>query len=148
MDEIPLIIKEMCDDLSQRLRLQNKLTSVVSLMIGYSKEGGFSRQASLINPTNESAILYETLMTIFNKHIKNLPIRRVNLNFGKLTPLPDYEQLSLFENEDEVQERRALQYAIDMIQHCFGKNKILRASSLLDNSTIIERHNQIGGHRR
>lgn len=148
MDEIPLIIKEMCDDLSQRLRLQNKLTSVVSLMIGYSKEGGFSRQASLINPTNESSILYETLMTIFNKHIKNLPIRRVNLNFGKLTPLPDYEQLSLFENEDEVQERRALQYAIDMIQHCFGKNKILRASSLLDNSTIIERHNQIGGHRR
>ena len=43
------IIREMCDDLSHRLREENKLTEVVSLYIGYSKVimGGFSRLMSL-----------------------------------------------------------------------------------------------------
>ena len=147
-DETPLLIREMCDDLSMRLRLENKLTNVVSVSIGYSKEGGFSRQASLDKPTNESEILFNALMGIYNKFVENYPIRKVSLNFGKLTPLPKWEQLSLFEDEEEVSERRALQHAIDTIQFKYGKNKILRASSLLENSTIIERHNQIGGHRR
>ena len=71
-EEIPIIIEEMCDDLSQRLRLENKVANGVSLMIGYSKEGGFSRQLSLNKPTNESSILYDALMVIFNKHIEDL----------------------------------------------------------------------------
>lgn len=147
-DEIPLIIREMSDDLSMRLRLENKLTSQVSLFIGYSKTGGFSRQLSLIKPTDDSDILFESLMVIFEKYIQDLPIRRVSLNFSKLIPLPNYEQLSLFEDEKETLEKRSLQHTIDLIQYRYGKNKILRASALLENSTIIERHNQIGGHRR
>lgn len=147
-NEIPLIIKEMCDDLSLRLRLERKLANGVSLYIGYSKEGGFSRQLALNKPTSESSILYDALMVIFDKFIVDNPIRRVGLNFHKLIPIPDYEQLDLFEDPIKVEKRRSLQHTLDDIQMRYGKNAILRASSLFDNSTIKERHEQIGGHRR
>lgn len=147
-EEIKLIIEEMCDDLSQRLRMEGKFANGVSLMIGYSKEGGFSRQLSLNKPTDESKILYDALMVIFNKHIEDFPIRRVGLNFHKLVPHPIHEQLDLFEDEIEVFKRRKLQYTIDEIQMKYGRNAVLRMSSLLEGSTIKERHGQIGGHRK
>lgn len=147
-DEIPLIIKEMCDDLSLRLRLEGKLANGVSLYIGYSKEGGFSRQLSLNKPTEESSILYDALMVIFNKYICDLPIRRVGLNFHKLIKVPNYEQLDLFEDYKETLKRRSLQHTLDEIQMRYGKNSVLRCSSLFENSTIKERYQQIGGHRK
>lgn len=147
-EEIKLIIEEMCDDLSQRLRSEGKFANGVSLMIGYSKEGGFSRQLSLDKPTDESAILYDALMVVFKKYIQDFPIRRVGLNFHKLVKRPVHEQLDLFEDEVEVSKRRKLQYTIDEIQMKYGKNSVLRMSSLLEESTIRERHGQIGGHRK
>ena len=147
-DEIPLIIREMSDDLSLRMRLEGKSANGVSLFIGYSKEGGFSRQLALNRPTNESSILYDALMVIFNKFIQDYPIRRVGLNFHKLIPTPNYEQLDLFEDPQAAYERRSLQHTLDDIQMRYGKNAVLRASSLFENSTIKERHSQIGGHRK
>ncbi|MDD4103451.1 MAG: damage repair protein, partial [Bacilli bacterium] len=44
------IVREMCDDLSERLRQEGKKASRVSLYIGYSgNQGGFSRQISLLS---------------------------------------------------------------------------------------------------
>ena len=148
MAEIPVIIKEMCDQLAQNLRNEGKLTSVVSMFIGYSKDqGGFSRQMSLLSATDDTDTLYEALMEIFKKHIVDLPIRRVGLNFGKLTPA-NKQQLSLFEDEKEQKEHRDLQLTIDEIHKRYGRNMLLRASALTDSSTVMERNNFIGGHRK
>ena len=43
---------------------------------------------------------------------------------------------------------RNLYRALDEISKKYGKNKVLKGSSLTKESTIKERHNQIGGHRR
>ena len=37
---------------------------------------------------------------------------------------------------------------MDALQSKFGKNSVLRASSLLEESTIRERNEFIGGHRK
>lgn len=146
---IKLLIREMNDDLSSRLRSENKLTQVVSLYIGYSKAemGGFSRQMSLLTPTNDTETLYKSLLEILNKFIEDKPIRRVGINFGKLMPA-GYQQLNIFEDPKKQVSNQELQTAMDNIQSKFGKNKLLRASALFEDSTAIERHNQIGGHRK
>ena len=61
-DETITIIREMNDDLSTRLREQDKLTGVVGLGIGYSmaEDGGFSRQIGLDIPTDDTDILFNT----------------------------------------------------------------------------------------
>ena len=109
--------------------------------------GGFSRQMSLLAPTNETDVIFKALLEIFNKHIENKPIRRVGMCFGKLVPA-SHQQLNIFENSDDQIANQELKMAMDKIQMKFGKNKLLRASSLSEDSTAIERHNQIGGHRK
>lgn len=146
--EAPIIIREMCDDLALRMRNENKMTSVVSLFIGYSKNiGGFSRQMSLLSATDNTDVLYNALMEIFNKYAVDMPIRHFGLNFGKLS-VANVQQLNLFEDERKQASNRDLQLTIDEIHNRYGKNMLLRASALTEGSTIIERHNQIGGHRK
>ena len=147
-DEAPIIIREMCDDLSSRLRNENKISGLVSLYIGYSKNNvGFARQLSLLQMTDDSEILFNALMEIYQDNIDNLPIRRIGISFGKLQ-INDHSQLSLFEEPQKQINKHKLQKTMDRLQDKYGKNILLRASALTENSTIIERHNQIGGHRK
>ena len=147
-EEMSVIIQEMTDELASRLREAKKMTSVVSLFISYSKnQGGFAKQMSLLHPTSDQKILYDALMEIFKKNVEDKPIRGVHLAFGKLQN-QDYQQLNVFEDTNEQIADYDLQLALDVIHQKFGKNSVLRASSLTESSTIKERHNQIGGHRR
>lgn len=148
-DNAVTIIREMCDDLSNKLRSENKMTELVSLYIGYAKEaqGGFSRQMSLLHPTDDNDELFKALMEIYKAHVSNYPIRRIGLNFGKLST-SGHKQLDMFADEEKQKNNRELLKAVDKIQAKYGKNILLRASALTEDSTAIERHNQIGGHRK
>ena len=145
-DDARLIVREMCDDLSHRMRNENKKTEVVSVYIGYSKNtmGGFSRQMSLLKATDDTDELFEALMEVYKANIQDYPIRRIGISFGKLTPA-SHEQLDVFEQKKN---NRDLSKAMDKLKDKYGENILLRASALTENSTAIERHNQIGGHRR
>lgn len=148
--EMELIIREMNDDLAAQLRGQEETTQVVSLMIGYSKSenGGFHHQMALDKPTNDTQYIHSAIMQIFNKHCKDLPIRNVSVNYAKLRPIKEFEQLDLFESPEESEGRKNLQRMIDQIHAKYGKNILLRMSSLKEGSLVIESHNQIGGHRK
>ena len=148
-DEAILIIREMCDDLCHRLRNSNRYTSVVSLYIGYSKNTmvGFARQMSLLQPSDDTDELYNALMEIYHEHIKDLPIRNIGINFGKLTT-NNAKQVNLFIDPKKQENKHNLQVTMDKLQDKYGKNILLRASALTEISTVIERNNQIGGHRK
>ena len=147
-DEAPIIIREMCDDLSSRMRNENKMCGVVSLFIGYSKnQGGFARQMSLLQETDDTDTLFKALMEIYKENVKNLPIRNIGINFGKLR-LNNFNQFNIFEEPEKQIKNHKLQKTMDKLQIKYGKNILLRASALTENSTAIERHNQIGGHRK
>ena len=147
--QIVTVLREMNDDLCLRMRNQHQLTCVVGLYIGYSGElGGFARQMSLLKPTDNTKTLFDALYEIFNKYIVDLPIRRISLSFGKLIKSNKYEQIGLFEDASVLEEQKNLDLMIDTLHNKYGKDIILRASALLSESTAIERHNQIGGHRK
>lgn len=149
MKEVPLLLKEMNDDLGIRLREENKLAEVIALYIGYaSNRGGFSHQSKLLKPTNSNEKTLKAIMTIYKQHIVDLPIRHISITYGKLTPEKDYEQLDLFEDYHQRDNERNLQKMMDVIHKKYGKNILTRASALLEGSTAKERHNQIGGHHK
>ena len=149
MNEVDIIIREMCDDLSQKLRSDSKQTELVSLYIGYSKEtmGGFSRQMSLLHPTDDTEELFKALMEIKHRFIQDFPIRRIGINFGKLSA-GGFKQIDMFGDAKKEKNNHDLFKAMDKLKDKYGKNILLRASALTDASTAIERHNQIGGHRK
>ncbi|HHT67227.1 MAG TPA: damage repair protein [Erysipelotrichaceae bacterium] len=147
-DETITIIREMVDTLALRMRNENKMTGLVSIYIGYSKNaGGFARRTTLLAPTDDGQILLDAILEIYRRNVKDLPIRRVVLCFGHLS-VASHQQLNLFEDDGKQIKRRNLQKTLDFLQNKYGKNSVLRGSSLLEESTIIERNKLIGGHHK
>ena len=142
------IIREMVDTLASRMRNENKMTKVIAIYVGYSKNmGGFARRSTLLAPTDDTELLLKAILEIYHMYIKDLPIRTIGINFGGLAE-STYQQLNMFEDDKEQIKRRNLQKTMDKLHSKFGKNSVLRASSLLEESTIKERNNFIGGHRK
>ena len=147
-DEATTIIREMVDELSSRMRNQEKMTHAVSIYIGYSKNlGGFARRSTLLSATDDSQTLLDAILEIYKNNIKDLPIRNIGISFGGLVPA-SHQQLNVFEDDEKQLARRNLQKAMDTLHSKYGKNSVLRASSLLEESTIKERNEFIGGHRK
>ena len=143
---VGIIIKEMCEVVCRRLRTSHKKAKLVGLSIGYSKNtpGGFYHNMK-VHPTDLESDFYKYAMLIFDKYYDGSLIRRVGISAGDLTN-NNSVQLDLFEDIEEKEKEEKIQYAIDEIKEKFGKNSIVKASALLEDSTIIERNKKIGGH--
>ena len=137
-EEAILIVKEMNDMLSNRLRRMNKTTKLIYLGINYSRDlCKRFKETILLNESEDiPERIYEVLEYIYYKNIENLPIRKVTIAYSKLSD-KRCTQLSLFENN--IIERDEYHKVIDKINERFGSTSILRASSLLKNSTIKNR---------
>ena len=147
-NDVLLIIKEVLSLLLKRLRKENLLTKHISLHINYSKNTGgyFSISKKLDQETNDEALLYKTLLNMFSSYYEeNMPVRKVGISLSKLEK-NNHIQLNLFENIKEVNDKNNLNNTIDKINDKYGNNSILKATSLLSNSTIKSRNEKIGGH--
>lgn len=144
-----LVLRELVDDLGFRLRAHHCRSKLVSVGVVYAAESGqsgFSRQSALDIPTDDTAVLYKACLRLFDRYVENAPIRGLYISFGKLQPWAQAEQLSLFADPEETKKNRKLALAMDLIGAKYGRNTVLRASSLTEDSTTRERHTMIGGH--
>ena len=89
-----------------------------------------------------------------------LSIRRINISFHNILPkeeaqkISSYEQIDLFSevqetqiNPEDLDKEEKLQKALLDIKHKYGKNAVLKGTSLQKAATGRERNKQIGGHR-
>lgn len=141
-----LVLREMCDDLCFRMRGQGLRCGCVHLFVGYSAQGGFSRQLSLMRHSDDNDEIYDALMRIFEANIEACPIRNLGISFSKLSN-DSAHQFSLFAQAEEDMEKESLWETIDEISLRYGRDAVLRASSLCKDSTVKQRHGQIGGHK-
>lgn len=149
-DEIPLIVREMSDELSLRLQLSQKFARSLSIHIGYSQEcqiKPLSQQITLNIPTDNCDVIFETYLEIINKNLKNFPIRTIHVSALNIFH-PQYEQLDIFSSFENNEKEKSLRNTIINIKNKYGQNAILRGTSSLSNSTVKERHNLIGGHHK
>ncbi|MFA6755365.1 MAG: hypothetical protein WCR97_02500 [Bacilli bacterium] len=149
-EEARLIISEMCDELAIRLRKTKLECNTVGLYLRYSLTcggEGFGKNCSLMRPSNLNSELKQTLLYLYDSNALHKPIRQIGISFTNLSK-PSYEQLSLFKNLKADDDERNLYVALDQIMEKYGKNSVLKGTSLTKESTIKERHNQIGGHRK
>ncbi len=146
---VEIIIREMASKIAKRLRMNKKVTSLVGFGIGYSRSigGGFYHSRKLDSSTNDENTIFESCKYIFNNYIEDLPIRKVSISLGKIEN-DNYKQLNLFEEAEKVEENNKMNDVIDDIAKRFGDNSILKASSLLEDSTIRVRNSLRGGHKK
>ena len=108
--------------------------------IDYSKDfyKKFHDSISLKIDEDDKNTIYEALQYLYNKNIEDLPIRKVSIAYSNLKD-KTHSQLSLFDIDKE--ENNEFENLIDEINKKYGQTSILRASSLMKNSTIKNRKN-------
>ena len=146
-NNIKIIIREMVEVVTMRLHKNHVTSSLIGLGIGYSKDvgGSFYHQIKLDQPTDIESVILANALMIFDKYYEDLPIRKVTVSCGKLQEKSGV-QLNIFDNIEKIKEQEQINEAILEIKDKYGKNALLKASSLLDDSTIQERNKKIGGH--
>lgn len=145
---IRIIIEEMVDVLTARLRSDKKECFVIGLGIGFSKTmgGGFYHNNKLDTSTDSPKEILQHVLLMFDRYYENQPIRKVSISLSGLVEKKS-KQLNIFENVEIREKEEDFLSVVDTIKDKFGKNSVLKASSLLADSTIIERNGKIGGHR-
>ena len=146
-NNIKIIIREMVEVVTMRLHKNHVTSSLIGLGIGYSKDvgGSFYHQIKLDQATDVENVILSNALMIFDKYYEGLPIRKVTISCGRLQEKSGV-QLNIFDNLEKIREQEQINEAILEIKDKYGKNALLKASSLLDDSTIHERNKKIGGH--
>ena len=146
--EIEVVIREMADEISARLRKHKAETGVIHLSIGYSRDildKGFSQQMKVF-PTSSNMKIIETCLQIFRSNYTNQPVRQVSIRCGKI----DYKkelQLNLFEPPEKTIHNEELETVVDKIRDKYGFTSLVHASSLTKGGTAISRSGMVGGHK-
>ena len=121
--------------------------------------------ANLRRQTSSTKMITDAVMELYAKCVDpKLTIRRITIGANKLVEesaagkpeapaqmdlFTDYAALEKQEREEEaaLEKERKIQEAVLGIKQKFGKNAILKASSLEEGATAKERNSQIGGHK-
>lgn len=106
--------------------------------------GGGRRLAERTNSYHRLSAAMERLFDETTDRTR--PIRRLNIGFGDLTS-DELTTVTLFTDLDELERERTLGHAVLAVKGRFGKNALLRGTSLSEKATARERNLQVGGHR-
>ncbi len=121
--------------------------------------------ANIGRQTSSTKLILDAVSELYDRIIdENLLVRRINLTANHVVPedsvdsSPQNEQLSLFENYEEKEKKRAeeeaslekerhMQDALVSIKQKYGKNAILKGMNFREGATAKDRNRQIGGHK-
>ena len=144
-NECVLLLREMTDELAIRLRKENYLAGKIGVWANM-ENGSYSKEMSIPYPTDSTKELFQGIQHAFFEKIPCEKIYGLGISFGKLSKKQQV-QLSLFEDVFQKEKEERFDDVMDKIRETYGRNAIFRCSALLENSTIRQRHMQIGGHR-
>ncbi len=162
-EDARLILREMVEGSVLELVDRRVVTGHIGLSVGY-------QAGDTAGPPNRAGILADTrhprtggsrklpwLTSSLHKIVERfdelyeettlygIPVRRIQISLGSLKP-ESMATPNLFEAERDDRELQA-QRAVVAVTKKFGKNSLLRGSSLLPSSTVRERNGLVGGHR-
>lgn len=149
--EIENVIKEIGEQVASRVRSHHKLTSRISLGIGFSfhdseiyGKSGFHQMLSIDETDDNQAIVIQ-LLYLFRNNWEGQSIRNVVVYCSKLTNNTG-RSLDLFAKVDTQIKTSKLNQIIDEIHHKYGFSKLVFANSLDKGGTALERAKLVGGH--
>ena len=136
--------------MAARLRSHHVLAGNISLGVynaqnhGQKTISGF-RKTMKIDPTNRNSDLKRYVIHIFEEKWQKDPIRYINLSCGSLSP-DQYEQLDLFDEDNNNHKLKVLDTTVDEIRKKYGFTSVVKLASKQKGATAIKRAGLVGGH--
>lgn len=149
--ELDIIVREMSDQVATRMRRKHVKTQNVSLWIGYSAgyidsngKSGFAKSCK-IAMTNSTDKISEVILAMFHEQYTDQIVRHVGVSCGRLVAT-DVQQLSFFESPDDEIREEHRDKIVDQIRRKYGFSSVIRASSIMEGATAVNRSKLVAGH--
>lgn len=147
-DKASLVLSEMVRSGCQEMMRRRVITSKISIYVGYSKDILPAAKGSvrMTATTQVYSVILPYVMDLFEKITdKKAPIRRLGITFCDIVS-DGWEGYDLFTDIEAVEREKTLEHTVLDIKDKYGKNAMLRLSSLQEGATARERNKLIGGH--
>ena len=118
------LLVSMTEQLTYRLRQENKQASSLAVKIRYSNFETVTRQMA-VPPTNSDTVLFPLVKELFAKSCQKRPVRLIGVRLGKLSE--GAYQAGLFDDHERSQK---LYQALDKLNQRFGTKTVSRAISM------------------
>ncbi len=112
-DEIKIYLKQMAEEVSKDAKAENKVGSSVQLILKDNEFKVINRSKRIKDKTNEFNVIYEEGLKLLAANYDGRPIRLVGITLQNLVNKDEIvEQLSIFDNYEEVKEANAVRLLI------------------------------------
>lgn len=159
--EAAVVLREMADAAALELVEKGLLCDGASLYVGFSgrdgaalserarrgrRSGGIGHGRRM-EPTRQPSVVRDALLGLYDECVpEDAAVRRLSVGLS-IVETGRAEQLSLFGDRAQEEKERHLAEATLEVHGRFGKNSLIKGTSLRDGATGRERNRQIGGHR-
>ncbi len=148
--EARVVLLEMTDLLTLSMVKHHLAAESFTIWISYDHRFEVPHSGGTVNmgtPTNSTGRIRSSVEQLYLQVVDRFTgIRRLGVCANTVRK-EGYMQYDLFTDPKEMDRERSLQEAILQVHGRYGKNAVMRGSSLLSCSTYQERNRQIGGHR-
>lgn len=162
-----IVLKEMLEDISLDLAAKYLTTDAITLHVCYDivnmknayrgplHVDHYGRTVPapahgtvrLGTSTFSTKIITDKVISLYDRIVsRQLYLRRFSVNANGVLPEEFYQQ-DLFAEQENLEKERRLQQTLLRLKKRFGKNAVLRGTSLTEGATAMERNNLIGGHK-
>ena len=138
VEQVLPILLEQCDVVATRMRRKEKKCTSVSVTFRTLDFRNKSHQTTLPNATDMTDEIYKNAKKLFIESWKGEPLRLIGVALTNLTD-ESFEQMSLFEDNEQKERHRKLDATMDAIRQKFGNDKITRASIMNSNAGIARK---------
>ncbi|WP_236017071.1 DNA polymerase IV [Siminovitchia thermophila] len=145
MDEIKIVLLELCTEVARRCRKKGYMGVTVSCGVrgaSFDFPTGFHRQTTLPVASNYDLDIFNAAFQLLKQFWDKQPIRSLGVSLSNLQPSNIY-QIDLFDN---YLQKEKLNSVFDFVWGKYGRTALYRASSLTKAGQASERAVKIGGH--
>lgn len=149
------VLLSLAESVAGRLRRSGQSASMVSTEIKYNTFKKVSHQTTLLSPTSQTDIIYQTACCLFDEIWDGTPVRLLGIRSSKLTAEGEPVQLSLFDLPTPAQNgpaeaglyagrpasrrKEQLDQALDAIRSRYGADAVVRGSLLSGRHTPAQK---------
>ncbi|HFO1886519.1 TPA: Y-family DNA polymerase [Staphylococcus aureus] len=145
-NEMKAVINEQVEDVFYRARQQNLYPTTISIHVGYAKGGGMRKQFTEKNGFKSTNYIIDVLWRYLSEKADKTELyRTIGVNFTNFRN-NNIQQLELFKSERE-QKNEIIDHSLDRIRVKYGKDVVMRATSLLESGTLKSRQGLLAGHK-
>lgn len=128
-EEAKIVFQVLAESVASRLRDSGLCGNVISISLRDTELKGFTRQKKVLQRTNLSNEILETVLSLLREHYYfHLPLRSIGISVSNLAMDDGVQQLNLFIDEKEREKQRRLEECVDMVRDKYGFSSIQRLS--------------------